>query len=308
MLIDWFTVIAQIVNFLILVALLKHFLYGRIVDAMDEREEKIASRLEEARKEKEEAGKRSRRYREKEEALESRKDDLLSQAKEAAEKRKKELLREVRTEVDRHEEEWHGALERKKQSFLEELRERSGRQVLDIARQALDDLAGADLEERIVDVFVGKIRGMDEDDRERFLSAGNEPVRVKSRFEIDQGGKQKVTRALREIADDSLDVEYRTREDVIMGIELRAGGFRLAWSVDRYLDELESRVREALEETSRGKEGEREKERREKREEEEKEEEPEKSRREKKGKGEEGDGDREKGEEEGKEGTDGAEK
>ena len=31
MLIDWFTVVAQIVNFLVLVALLKHFLYGRLV-------------------------------------------------------------------------------------------------------------------------------------------------------------------------------------------------------------------------------------------------------------------------------------
>ena len=32
--IDWFTVIAQIVNFLILVALLRYFLYGRIMDTL----------------------------------------------------------------------------------------------------------------------------------------------------------------------------------------------------------------------------------------------------------------------------------
>ncbi len=31
MLIDWFTVVAQIINFLVLVALLKHFLWGRLV-------------------------------------------------------------------------------------------------------------------------------------------------------------------------------------------------------------------------------------------------------------------------------------
>ena len=40
MLIDWFTVIAQIINFLILVALLKHFLFNPIVSAMNERREK----------------------------------------------------------------------------------------------------------------------------------------------------------------------------------------------------------------------------------------------------------------------------
>ncbi|MDT8272548.1 MAG: F0F1 ATP synthase subunit B, partial [Desulfomonilia bacterium] len=46
--IDLFTWGAQIVNFLILVALLRHFLYGRIVHAIDTRQEKIASRWDEA--------------------------------------------------------------------------------------------------------------------------------------------------------------------------------------------------------------------------------------------------------------------
>ena len=55
MLIDWFTVIAQIVNFLVLVYLLKRFLYKPIIKAMDGREQRIAGRLEEADKREEEA-------------------------------------------------------------------------------------------------------------------------------------------------------------------------------------------------------------------------------------------------------------
>ena len=43
MLIDWFTVIAQMLNFLILVWLLKRFLYQPILDAIDAREKGIAS-------------------------------------------------------------------------------------------------------------------------------------------------------------------------------------------------------------------------------------------------------------------------
>ena len=48
MLIDWFTVVAQIVNFLVLVALLKHFLFGRLVKAIDERKKKVESCLADA--------------------------------------------------------------------------------------------------------------------------------------------------------------------------------------------------------------------------------------------------------------------
>ena len=43
MLIDPFTVIAQIVNFAILAFVLKHFLYDRVIDAMDRREASIAA-------------------------------------------------------------------------------------------------------------------------------------------------------------------------------------------------------------------------------------------------------------------------
>ena len=48
MAIDWITVGAQIANFLVLVYLLKRFLYGPIVRAMERREQTIAARLDDA--------------------------------------------------------------------------------------------------------------------------------------------------------------------------------------------------------------------------------------------------------------------
>ena len=61
MLINWFTVAAQIVNFLILVALLKRFLYGPIVAAMSAREGRIAAQLTEAQRKKAAGGARGGR-------------------------------------------------------------------------------------------------------------------------------------------------------------------------------------------------------------------------------------------------------
>ena len=53
--IDWFVFFAQIVNFLILVWLLKKFLYSRIIKAIDDREAKITATFEEAEKSRGEA-------------------------------------------------------------------------------------------------------------------------------------------------------------------------------------------------------------------------------------------------------------
>ena len=48
MLIDWFTVGAQALNFLVLVWVLKHFLYKPILDAIAAREKGIAAKLADA--------------------------------------------------------------------------------------------------------------------------------------------------------------------------------------------------------------------------------------------------------------------
>ena len=45
--VDWITVAAQIANFLVLVWLLKRFLYGPVILAMDERDARIAGELRE---------------------------------------------------------------------------------------------------------------------------------------------------------------------------------------------------------------------------------------------------------------------
>ncbi len=55
MLIDWFTVAAQVINFLVLVWLLKRFLYQPIIDAIDAREKRIAAELADADAKKAEA-------------------------------------------------------------------------------------------------------------------------------------------------------------------------------------------------------------------------------------------------------------
>ncbi|MCK4469172.1 MAG: F0F1 ATP synthase subunit B, partial [Desulfobacterales bacterium] len=100
MLIDWFTVIAQIINFLVLVYLLKCFLYGPIIKAMDKRQEKIALRLEGARKKKQEAEQEAELFLKKNKEFDSRYEEMLSQIKKEVETRKVELIKEARSRVD----------------------------------------------------------------------------------------------------------------------------------------------------------------------------------------------------------------
>ncbi|MCF8123589.1 MAG: hypothetical protein K9K34_14360, partial [Desulfarculaceae bacterium] len=78
MLIDWFTVAAQVVNFLILVWLLKHFLYDRIIKAIDQREADIAARSEEAEAKQDAAARKESELAQRRRELEEQSGSLLA--------------------------------------------------------------------------------------------------------------------------------------------------------------------------------------------------------------------------------------
>src|SRR5271168_4716702 len=80
MLIDWFTVGAQALNFIILVWLLKHFLYEPILTAIDAREKRIATELAEAGRQKSEAQKERDEFHEKNRKFGEERDALMAKA------------------------------------------------------------------------------------------------------------------------------------------------------------------------------------------------------------------------------------
>ena len=253
MLIDWFTVAAQVINFLILVALLKHFLYGRIINAMDQREARITSRLEDAQNKKSEAEDEAAAYNRKSQEFDLQREEMISQAKEEAENFRKDLVLKAREEIDGMQARWHETIQKRKIAFLKELGERTTKEVFAVTRQALRDLADKDLEQQIVDVFIRRIMELDE--RERLLisksieSSGK--VLVTSAFQIKEEAQEKIFRAIKELINGGGHVDYEVSPDVISGIELRTVGHKIAWSLDNYLASLETNVLEAMDMGSR---------------------------------------------------------
>lgn len=253
MLIDWFTVVAQIINFLILVFLMRRFLYNRIIQAMDGREERIGARLQEADKKKKMAEKEAEAYLQKKQELEDEKARMLAEAKKDAEEKRKELVEQARKEADQLEKRWKEALETHKGSFLRNLRQLAQRQVYDISRRVLQDLAGVDVEERAIKAFLNYIAETKEEAKDNFVLAvrkGDGMVTVSSGFEIPEEQRGMIEGALRkEIGartGNGIEIGYRVNPNIGFGIEVVAHGRKLAWSLASYLKTLEKRAGESL--------------------------------------------------------------
>ncbi len=254
MLIDWFTVIAQIVNFLILVGLLKYFLYDRILSAMDAREEKIRHRLEEADSKREAAEELRRELEEKKAEMERRRGEMIQEAREAADQRRREWMDAAREAAESARDEWSAALARRREGFLRKMRELSADQVRRIGEKAFRDLAETEVEDQAVKVFLDRLKKMDAEGRDRFASAlaeSGKETTVVSGFSLGADRQERTSSRLREAFDEDINVAYEVSPELIFGIELRARGHKIGWSMAGYLAEMSERVSEAFEGESR---------------------------------------------------------
>jgi F-type H+-transporting ATPase subunit b len=249
-LINWFTVIAQIINFLVLVYLLKRFLYGPIIRAMDEREKKIALRMEEASKKKEEADLEAEDYRRKNREFNERREEMFSQIKEEVEVRRKDFINEARNQVNASRTNWYEAIQREKEAFLQDLRRRAGRQTCAISRQVLKGMADVDLEDHIIHVFIERLLSLNKDEIEALKESIHrlpQKISVRSAFKIPGKRAGEIKDVLRNQADGHVDVRFEVSPDLICGIELKCQGSRISWNVDDYLETLEESLLAALE-------------------------------------------------------------
>ncbi len=135
------TIAAQIVNFLILVALLKWVLYDRVLNVLKARQQKIADQFSQAQHREDEASEVVEDYRQKLAKFEEDQEGRLADARNDVEAFRRELMAEARDQATQQEARWSDALEQQQASFARELGRQAATRICDIARQVLRDLA-----------------------------------------------------------------------------------------------------------------------------------------------------------------------
>jgi len=250
--IDGFVFFAQIVNFLILMWLLKKFLYGRIISAMDAREARIAATFAEAEKAREEAARSVLLCEQRLKDLEAAAGDMMNKARAEADAYRRELMDQARREVDEIQNRWTETLRSERENFFQELRRLTGTQVYAITRRVLKDLADMDLEERIVQILTERIETMNQEERDRIrtLMTAGDKITFLSAFDIPSGAREKLNALIGTSIGPDIEVVYERSEDVMSGYELRINGYKIAWSMKDYLDTLEETFYHVLSEES----------------------------------------------------------
>jgi F-type H+-transporting ATPase subunit b len=249
MLADWFTIVAQALNFLILVWLMKRFLYKPVLNAIDEREKRIATELANADAKKAEAQKEHDEFQRKNTEFDQQRATLLAKATGEAQAERQRLLDEARKAAVDLSSKRQEALRTEEQNLHQAIRRRTQQEVFAIARKALTDLATVSLEERLGEVFTRRLREMNGKLKQGLaeaLKTASDPAVVRSAFDLPAEQRAAIQNALNETFSAEVRVRFETAPDLVSGIELTTNGQKVGWSIADYLASLEKGVDQLL--------------------------------------------------------------
>ncbi|MBS1976441.1 MAG: F0F1 ATP synthase subunit B [Bacteroidetes bacterium] len=245
MLFNWFTVVAQIINFLILVWLLKRYLYQPILNAIREREERIATQLKHAEGKEADALKERQLYLSKNEELDRNRTQLMQKANDEAAAERSRLLETARKEAGALRLKLETAFREEQSGLAADLSRRIRVEVMQVAQSILKELADSSLEDQIIHVFLARL-GQSQEAKSFNWTSGAErspsPVVIKSSLPLTPEQQELLKVSVRSTLQLKEDITFTIAPDLIAGIELSANGYKLTWSVADHLSSIEKTV------------------------------------------------------------------
>ncbi len=241
--IDWIIVAAQIGNFLVLLWLLKRFLFRPILDGIDAREAEIAARMQNAVRAREESEAVEAEYRAKLETLEERHSELTDSRRRQAQEQADGLVKEARKRLEQERQTWRSQMDQDTRRFTDGLHQAGARALLSTTRKALLDLADAELEETMARHLAGQARAMAPEIRAA-VGQGRAGV-LTSQAPLSEASKAAFSESLASVLPDT-QLTFATDASQSPGVVLRMGGAELSWTIDTYLDGLDARFEAQL--------------------------------------------------------------
>jgi F-type H+-transporting ATPase subunit b len=236
--INWSTYLLEVINFLILVWILKRFFYQPVLDMIARRRQAVEKTTADAAATRHEAEQLKKQF-------EGRLTDWEHEKQQARTTLAQEIADERRRRLDDVETELAGVRERAKvqgERQLAALLEAREREALALATRftsrLLERVASPDLESRLISAGLDDLRALPPETRDAIGQAlrAAESATVTSAYPLADDGRERVQQALAKVAGQPVACRFQTDTALLAGLRIAAG----PWSLGANLhDELE---------------------------------------------------------------------
>ena len=245
--ISWFEIIAQIINFFIMLFILQKLLYKPVINAMETRQERILKSQIEADREMAEARELINEYNARIADIDEEKRELLEKARISAEERRDELLTNYKKEAEAKRNIYLKEIEDEKDGFLERLSKELGENAVKIASHILSTISSKELEEEVFKSFIRAISDLEEKTKDNKILNDQKNLKLYSARNISENEKNEIEKVLKDQINNLENISYELDENLILGFELNMDTHTIHTSIKNYLDIIEDDIINTLE-------------------------------------------------------------
>lgn len=226
MVVNIWTFLFEVLNFVVLVYVLKRLLYRPLHQAIDQRRALNAQAQAEAEQARQQAAALQQQLAAQLSALDQQRQDVLRQARDQAEAERKATLDEADRALQRRRKEAEEQLAHDRAEAVDSLRGELVASALKLAERFLGEAAGTTLQQQLAERLVAELERTSEDDRLR-LRAGwsaDEDALVESAAALSPETLQRLAAALAAIAGRTVELTVETHPTLTAGVRVRLGG------------------------------------------------------------------------------------
>lgn len=256
--IDLFTLVAQIINLLILLFLLRKFLYLPVLKAVETRQKAVADELsaaEEAQKKAQQTVKACEKQMQK---LEAQKQEILQQAHHEADELAAELTERAHAEYINTQKQWRRRMEAEQSGFDSVMQKAVSVQFNHFAQKALRQIADIDINDAAVEILIKQIASLSPQKQAEYAEAfqNKKQIEVQSASILSVANKVKLEDFLRTVwgLSRSVTFDFTVNSELIGGLCIAADEQLISWNLSEYLYEFGQNLhKEATQFLNRGK-------------------------------------------------------
>ena len=238
--IDWWTFIAQIINLVILLFLLRKFLYIPVLKAVEARQKLIADELQEAANAKKRALKLTDECNKRLADIEAQKQKILAQTSIDAGKLADSLMSEAQEQYKNARQQWQNKLIGEQQSFETAVRNLIAEYFTGFAERALTQMADIHLNDLIVAKFIDKLADIKPEE----TLENKDKIEIQSAQPLNQKNRDLLQKSLQKQFNLPADIkfDYTINQTLIGGIIIQAEDEQISWNLADYMQEFQEQM------------------------------------------------------------------
>jgi F-type H+-transporting ATPase subunit b len=235
---SWTTIALEAINFLILVWLLKRFLYRPVLNVIARRKEDIDKKLSDAEQTRAEADELRERYEGRLDDWEQEKNEARRELQQELDEERSRKMGEIETALEAERERSRVLEQRRAQETVRDAERTALEQTTQFAARLLTKLAGPELQPRLINMLVEDLAGLPAARRRRIAEIWHQnelPVRTVSACALSSSEQRMLEDALDSLLGEKPRYSYDIDTELVAGVRVHLGATVLRANL---LDEL----------------------------------------------------------------------